>query len=98
MLPAAGMPLKTPVVISKVTPDGSVPVMATVGVGVPVAVTVKVPTVPTVNLVLFALVIVGAVPDGGGGFKRVSPLSGVHALINNIKRIIKPTEKYLFLQ
>jgi hypothetical protein len=44
-----------------VTPVGNVPVSLNVGLGVPVAVTVKVPTVPTVKVVLFALVITGAV-------------------------------------
>jgi hypothetical protein len=43
-----------------VTPGGSVPVSLRVGVGNPVAVTVKVPAVPTLNVVLFALVIAGA--------------------------------------
>jgi hypothetical protein len=43
-----------------VTPFGSVPVSIQVGAGVPVAVTVKVPAVPTVYVVLFALVIAGA--------------------------------------
>jgi hypothetical protein len=47
---------------TNVTPLGSVPVSRSDGVGVPVAVTVKLPAVPTVNVVLFALVIAGAVP------------------------------------
>ena len=38
-----------------VTPDGSAPVSLNVGAGDPVAVTVNVPAVPTVNVVLFAL-------------------------------------------
>jgi hypothetical protein len=42
-----------------VTPLGSVPVSASVGVGDPVVVTVKLPAVPTVNVALFALVIAG---------------------------------------
>jgi hypothetical protein len=54
------MPLKTPVVISNVTPDGNAPVRAKVGVGVPVAVTVKVPDAPSVKTVLLALVMAGA--------------------------------------
>jgi hypothetical protein len=41
----------------KVTPDGNVPDSLRVGVGEPVAVTVKDPAVPTKNAVLFALVI-----------------------------------------
>jgi hypothetical protein len=44
-----------------VTPAGNVPVSLNVGLGVPVAVTVNVPAVPTVKVVLFALVITGAV-------------------------------------
>jgi len=45
----------------KVTPLGSVPVSAREGVGAPVVVTEKVPTVPTVNVVRLALVMTGAV-------------------------------------
>jgi hypothetical protein len=44
-----------------VTPVGNVPVSLNVGVGVPVAITVNVPGVPTVNVVLLPLVITGAV-------------------------------------
>jgi len=44
-----------------VTPVGNAPVSLKVGLGVPVAVTVNVPAVPTVNVVLLALVITGAV-------------------------------------
>jgi hypothetical protein len=43
-----------------VTPLGSAPVSASVDVGDPVVVTVKLPAVPTVNVVVFALVIEGA--------------------------------------
>ena len=46
----------------KVIPLGSAPVSAIDGVGVPVVVTVKLPAVPTVNFLPFALVIAGAVP------------------------------------
>jgi non-ribosomal peptide synthetase component E (peptide arylation enzyme) len=46
----------------KVTPLGNAPVSVIDGVGLPVAVTVKLPTVPTVKAVLLALVIAGAVP------------------------------------
>src|SRR5207245_601792 len=60
-VPAAGVPLKTPVPTLNVTPPGNVPVSLRVGVGKPVAVTVKLPAVATVKVVLFALVIVGAV-------------------------------------
>ncbi len=60
-VPAAGVPLRTPVVVLNVTPAGSVPVSLNVGAGVPVAATVNVPGVPTVKVVLPALVITGAV-------------------------------------
>ena len=43
-----------------VTPLGAAPVSVSESVGVPVAVTVKLPVVPTVNVVLLALVIAGA--------------------------------------
>jgi hypothetical protein len=41
------------------TPAGKAPVSLNVGVGEPVAVTVNVPAVPTVKVVVFALVIAG---------------------------------------
>jgi hypothetical protein len=44
----------------KVTPLGSVPLSLRVGFGSPVAVTVNVPALPTLNVVAFALVIAGA--------------------------------------
>jgi hypothetical protein len=56
---APGVPARIPVAAVKVTPAGRVPVTLKVGAGVPVAVTVKVPAVPTVNVVVPALVIVG---------------------------------------
>ena len=60
-LPATvAVPLRTPAEVS-VTPLGRVPVSLKVGAGTPVAVTVNDPAVPAVNVVLFALVIVGAV-------------------------------------
>jgi hypothetical protein len=43
-----------------VTPLGNVPVLVTEGVGLPVAVTVKLPAVPTTNVVLLPLVIAEA--------------------------------------
>ena len=43
-----------------VTPLGSEPDSVSVGVGVPVAVTVKLPAVPAVNVVLAALVMAAA--------------------------------------
>ena len=58
-VPAAGVPLNTPAVVN-VTPDGNVPVSLKVGAGDPVAVTVNVPTLPTVNVVLLVLVIADA--------------------------------------
>jgi hypothetical protein len=62
--PEAGVPLSVAVPFPfslNFIPLGSVPVSVSVGVGVPVVVTVKLPAVPTVNVVLFALVIVGGV-------------------------------------
>jgi hypothetical protein len=61
-LPDAGVPLSVAVpfpLLTKVTPLGNVPVSASVGVGDPVVVTVKLPAAPTVNVVLLALVIAG---------------------------------------
>jgi hypothetical protein len=60
-VPAAGVPLRTPVVELNVTPLGSAPVSDKDGVGVPVAVTVNVPAVPTVNVAWLTLVNAGAV-------------------------------------
>ena len=54
------MPLRTPVEVLNVTPDGKPPVSLKDGVGFPVAVTVNVPTTPTVKLVLCAEVIAAA--------------------------------------
>src|SRR5579872_1035194 len=59
-VPAPGVPASTPVELLNVTPDGSDPVSVNVGAGSPVAVTLKVPGVPEVNVVLLALVIAGA--------------------------------------
>ena len=64
-VPDAGVPLSVPVPLPlslNVTPLGSVPASLSDGVGAPVVVTVNVPAVPTVNVVLFALVMLGAVP------------------------------------
>ena len=57
---AAGVPLSTPVLPLNVTPLGSAPVSLKVDAGKPLAVTVNVPAVPTLKVVLFALVIAGA--------------------------------------
>src|SRR5258708_36805064 len=57
---AAGVPLSTPAEVN-VTPLGRVPVSLKVTVvGKPEAVTVKVPALPTLNVVLLALVMAGA--------------------------------------
>src|SRR5262245_26446987 len=58
-VPAAGAPLNMPVPLAlatKVTPAGSEPLTAMVGVGVPTALTVKLPGDPTVKVVVLALV------------------------------------------
>src|SRR5580692_6368590 len=52
----------TPVEGSKVSPAGSAPPKLSVGVGIPVAVRVKLPAVPTVNVALFGLVMLGNSP------------------------------------
>jgi len=52
------VPLSTPAALN-VTPLGSVPLSLRVGVGKPVAVTGNEPAVPTVNVVLLALVMAG---------------------------------------
>ena len=59
-VPAAGVPLSTPVEVLNVTPLGKAPASLSVGAGKPVAVTVNVPAVPTVKLAVLALVIAGA--------------------------------------
>ena len=59
-VPAAGVPLSTLVAAVNVTPEGNAPDSDSVGVGDPVAVTLNVPAVPTVKVVLFALVMAGA--------------------------------------
>ena len=65
----------------KVTPLGSAPDSVRDGVGVPVVVTVKLPAVPTVNVVLFALVMLGAVPPP-------PPLAGLKAAITAAPDVI----------
>ena len=65
-MPAAGVPDNVAVpllLLTKVTPVGSAPdslMLMPAPVGKPVVVTEKVPAIPTVKVVLFALVIVGA--------------------------------------
>src|SRR5262249_30831854 len=58
--PTAGVPLRTPVTESSVTPLGRVPDVLNEGAGEPVLVAVNVPLEPTVKVVLFALVMPGA--------------------------------------
>ena len=60
LVPGAGVPLNTPVLVLNVTPEGRVPVSLSVGDGGPTEVTVNVPAVPTTKATLFGLVIVGA--------------------------------------
>jgi hypothetical protein len=55
---AAGVPLRRPEEL-RVTPLGKAPVSLNVGAGTPEATTWKLPLVPAVNAVLFALVIAG---------------------------------------
>src|SRR5688572_21915743 len=56
-VPGAGVPASTPVAAAKVTPLGKLPLRLNVGAGVPAAVTVKVPAVPTRKVVALADVI-----------------------------------------
>ena len=59
-VPAAGVPLSVAVpfpLLTNVTPLGNVPVAVRDGVGAPVVVIVKLPGVPTANVVLVPLVI-----------------------------------------
>ena len=54
------MPLSPPVVASKLTPKGKMPLSLRLGTGLPVAATVKLFDVPMVNVVALALVMAGA--------------------------------------
>ena len=49
-VPTAGVPLNTPVDALKVTPVGNAPDSPRVAAGNPLAVTVKLPALPTVNV------------------------------------------------
>lgn len=60
-MPSVGVPASTPVAGVKVTPGGRVPDWVKVGAGVPEAVTVKEPDVPTVKVVEVAEVKEGAI-------------------------------------
>src|SRR4051812_40473871 len=57
--PVAGVPDSTPADALNVTPPGSVPVSERTGTGKPVAVTLRAPAVPAVNVVALELVIAG---------------------------------------
>ena len=57
---AVAVPLRTPVLVLNATPVGSDPLSLSVGVGVPVSVTVNDPAEPATKVVLLALVMVGA--------------------------------------
>src|SRR5208337_3558153 len=62
-VPAAGVPLSVAVPLplsANITPLGKAPVSLRLGVGEPVAVTVKLPAAPTVKAALLALVMAGA--------------------------------------
>ena len=59
-MPAPGVPDSTPVVALSDTPLGNEPVSVNVAAGKPLAVTVKVPAVPTVKVVELPEVMVGA--------------------------------------
>ena len=59
-VPAAGVPLSKPVEGLNVTPLANAAVSLRLGAGKPVAVTVNDPDVPTVKVVLLALVMAGA--------------------------------------
>jgi hypothetical protein len=63
VVPEAGVPFKVAVLLVKVTPPGSDPLEVIVGVGLPVAVTVKEQTAPTNIVVWLELVMVGALPE-----------------------------------
>ena len=68
-VPAAGVPDKVAVPLplsTKLTPLGRFPVSLIAGAGVPVVVTVKLPSVPTVNVVSSADVMAGALPSAIG--------------------------------
>ncbi len=83
-VPAAGVPLSVPVPLPlsmNVTPPGNAPVEVIDAVGVPTVVTVKVPRLPTVNVVLVALVnargIVDRQREGLGRARRVGAVLAV---------------------
>ena len=59
-MPAAAVPLSTPVPALNVMPDGNVPVSDNVGLGKPLAVTVKDSETPMEKVAAFALVTAAA--------------------------------------
>jgi hypothetical protein len=59
-VPVDGVPLNRPVASLNETPLGNAPLSEKVGAGRPLAVTLKLPFVPAVNVVAFALVKAGA--------------------------------------
>jgi hypothetical protein len=59
-----GVPPRTPVTMSNVTPIGNAPVSVKVAAGKPLAVTVNVLDVPSMNVTFSALTISGASLDG----------------------------------
>jgi len=79
--------------VFNVTPLGNAPDSLNVGAGLPVVVTVKLPAVPTVNVVLLALVIAGGVV-----FVTISmnvctallptPLLAVNVIVNGLPIVV----------
>ncbi len=60
-IPAAGVPLRTPVAVSNAMPVGRVSPLTAKEAGELLAATVKLPAMPTVKAVTFAEVMVGAI-------------------------------------
>ena len=77
-VPVAGVPASRPVEVLNVRPVGRVPLSTKTGVGDPVAVTVNDPKAPTVNAVLFGLVMTGAAAVPTTAEPHIVP---AHALI-----------------
>ena len=79
LVPGAGVPLSTPVSGLKPPPIGRPPLMLSAGAGLPEAVTVNVPGVPTVKVAALALVNAGA--DCGGIPKKIPLITALLALL-----------------
>ena len=77
----AGVPLSTWVPALKVTPLGNAPDSLNVGAGMPVVVTVNEPGIPTPNVVLLALVIVGA-------WVTTTPFVSVKVLVAFVEQVL----------